>query len=85
MHSFIRALKYWCRRSEAPIKSYVIELVGKYLFDTINDCSFIEFLAFLIRGNWNIVPGIDEIPEDAAALTALATPVLSFLQEKVIE
>jgi hypothetical protein len=82
MHSFIRALKYWCRRSKAPIKSYVIELVGKYLFDTNDGCSFIEFLAFLIRSNWTLIPGIDEIPEDAAALTALATPVFSFLQEK---
>jgi hypothetical protein len=86
IHSYIRGLKYWCKRSNAPIKSFLVEFIGIKLFSNNSPVDFTGFLRFLQKNDWirevaGLVPDFVEPPnsEDLKKLQDLATRALTAL------
>jgi hypothetical protein len=48
LHSFARALKYWCKSLDLPIKSFVVEYIAKKLLRGNPNANFTDFLQFVI-------------------------------------
>lgn len=86
IHSYIRGLKYWCKRSNAPIKSFLVEFIGIKLFSNNSPVDFTAFLRFLQKNDWirevvGLVRDFVEPPNsvDLKKLQDLATRALTAL------
>ncbi|RYZ84707.1 MAG: hypothetical protein EOP04_17495 [Proteobacteria bacterium] len=86
--SQVRAWKYWCKRLDAPIKSYAIEHIMLHLLKSEGEgkgpskACFVEFLRVLTRGNWPQIVGLveeDQQMDDTGLLEKIARNALTTL------
>eukprot|EP01039_Chlorochromonas_danica_P003045 gene3045-3324_t len=78
--AYMRALKYFCKRLDFPIKSFAVEYVALHLLHDNPNARLREFLQFLERGDWSVLlhcaPEIEDHMKD---LKILATNHLRYL------
>eukprot|EP01039_Chlorochromonas_danica_P003046 gene3046-3325_t len=79
-HAYMRALKYFCKRSGFPIKSFAVEYAALYLLRRNPNTKLREFLEFLQRGDWSDLSHCVPEGPKRRELQTLATQYLRYLR-----